>query len=464
MAGAERYSRSEKLKYIWFFSHLIVLLQKQKIKTMSIDKLYDIFRNHPVVTTDSRDCPEGSVFFALKGDTFDGNAYALSALEKGCSYAVIDDARYNTHERTILVDDVLTTLQQLARHHRRTLALPIVGVTGTNGKTTTKELIAAVLSRRYRVHYTQGNFNNHIGVPKTLLQLTSQHEMAVVEMGANHPGEIRTLVNIAEPDSGIITNVGMAHLEGFGSFEGVKRTKGELYDFLRQREGSVVFLNHDNQHLVPMAEGLRTVCYGTKAHPSLTVEGQVIGCAPYLSFRWHAGEGEWHEVHTHLIGAYNIDNMLAAACIGRYYGVAESDISTALGDYVPTNNRSQLTHTATNHLVVDAYNANPTSMAAAIDNFRMMEVPHKMAIIGQMGELGEVSRKEHQRVVKMLEEANLEEVWLVGDLWQGIDHHFRHFSDVEQVKAEIQRQSPTDRYILIKGSNTNRLYQLSAFL
>ena len=431
---------------------------------MSIDQLYDIFLKHPIVTTDSRDCPEGSLFFALKGESFDGNAYAAAALEKGCSYAVIDEERYFTDERTILVDDVLTTLQQLARHHRRALALPIVGVTGTNGKTTTKELISAVLSRRYKVHYTQGNFNNHIGVPKTLLQLTAEHEMAVVEMGANHPGEIRTLVNIAEPDAGIITNVGMAHLEGFGSFEGVKRTKGELYDFLRQKEQSIVFLNHDNEHLRQMAQGLHTICYGTKADPSLAVEGQVIGCSPYLNFRWRANGGEWYEVHTHLIGAYNIDNMLAAACIGRHYGVADSEINAALSNYIPTNNRSQLTHTATNHLVVDAYNANPTSMAAAISNFRLMEVPHKMAIIGQMGELGAVSQTEHQRVIQMLEEASLEEVWLVGDLWHGIDHHFRHFDDVEQVKAEIERQSPTGKYILIKGSNANRLYQLPALL
>ena len=321
-----------------------------------MSNLYNIFLNSTGITTDSRDCPEGSIFFALKGETFDGNKYAGAALEKGCSYAVVDEAEYATDDRFILVPDVLTALQQLANEHRRALGTRIIGVTGTNGKTTTKELIAAVLSKKYNVLYTQGNFNNHIGVPKTLLRLTKEHEIAVVEMGANHPGEIKTLVNIVEPDYGIITNVGKAHLEGFGSFEGVIKTKGELYDFLRQKGGSKVFIDADKEHLAGIAHDLEQIKYGVKSDAgALAVKGEVIACDPFLRFRWNGGE-----VNTHLIGAYNIYNMLAAATIGMHFGVTPAQINEALTEYVPSNNRSQLTVTENNKLVVDNYNANPT--------------------------------------------------------------------------------------------------------
>ena len=329
-----------------------------------MSNLYNIFLNSAGITTDSRDCPEGSIFFALKGETFDGNKYAGAALDKGCAYAVVDEAEYAADDRFILVPDVLTALQQLANEHRRALGTRIIGVTGTNGKTTTKELIAAVLSKKYNVLYTQGNFNNHIGVPKTLLRLTKEHEIAVVEMGANHPGEIKTLVNIVEPDYGIITNVGKAHLEGFGSFEGVIKTKGELYDFLRQKGGSKVFIDADNEHLAGIAHDLE-IKYGVKSDAgALAVKGEIIACDPFLRFRWNGGE-----VNTHLIGAYNIYNMLAAATIGMHFGVTPAQTNEALTEYVPSNNRSQLTVTENNKLVVDAYNANPTSMMAALENF-----------------------------------------------------------------------------------------------
>ena len=425
-----------------------------------MSNLYNIFLNSTGITTDSRDCPKGSIFFALKGETFDGNKYAASALEKGCSYAVVDEAEYATDDRFILVPDVLTALQQLANEHRRALGTRIIGVTGTNGKTTTKELIAAVLSKKYNVLYTQGNFNNHIGVPKTLLRLTKEHEIAVVEMGANHPGEIKTLVNIVEPDYGIITNVGKAHLEGFGSFEGVIKTKGELYDFLRQKGGSKVFIDADNEHLAGIAHDLELIKYGVKSDAgTLAVKGEVIACDPFLRFRWNGGE-----VNTHLIGAYNIYNMLAAATIGMHFGVTPAQINEALTEYVPSNNRSQLTVTENNKLVVDTYNANPTSMMAALENFTLMAMPSKMAILGSMGELGAVSHDEHQRIVDYLTQHGYNDVWLVGKEFGKIECNYRKFADVEAVKQELLSHPLKDQCILIKGSNTMRLFELPPLL
>ncbi|MBR4268364.1 MAG: UDP-N-acetylmuramoyl-tripeptide--D-alanyl-D-alanine ligase [Prevotella sp.] len=425
-----------------------------------MSNLYNIFLNSTGITTDSRDCPKGSIFFALKGETFDGNKYAASALEKGCSYAVVDKAEYATDNRFILVPDVLTALQQLANEHRRALGTRIIGVTGTNGKTTTKELIAAVLSKKYNVLYTQGNFNNHIGVPKTLLRLTKEHEIAVVEMGANHPGEIKTLVNIVEPDYGIITNVGKAHLEGFGSFEGVIKTKGELYDFLRQKGGSKVFIDADNEHLAGIAHDLELIKYGVKSDAgTLAVKGEVIACDPFLRFRWNGGE-----VNTHLIGAYNIYNMLAAATIGMHFGVTPAQINEALTEYVPSNNRSQLTVTENNKLVVDTYNANPTSMMAALENFTLMAMPSKMAILGSMGELGAVSHDEHQRIVNYLTQHGYNDVWLVGKEFGKIECNYRKFADVEAVKQELLSHPLKDQCILIKGSNTMRLFELPPLL
>ena len=419
-------------------------------------ELYSLFLKQRAITTDSRDCPKGSIFFALKGETFNGNAYAASALEKGCAYAVIDEAEYAADDRYIVVPDVLTTLQQLANEHRKALGTPIVGITGTNGKTTTKELVATVLGKKYNVLYTQGNFNNHIGVPKTLLQLTEEHNMAVIEMGANHPGEIKTLVNIVEPNCGLITNVGKAHLEGFGSFEGVIKTKGELYDFLREHKGKV-FIDEENEHLMNISSGLNLIPY---------VTGEVIDCAPYLHFKWQGGD-----IMTHLIGAYNIKNMMAAATVGLHFGVSVADINDALAGYIPSNNRSQLTITEKNKLIVDTYNANPTSMMAALQNFSIMQVSPKMAILGDMRELGEVSEAEHKKVVDFLtaEEAKAKEgeflVWLVGAEFSKTSCHFRKFPDVAAVKKALEEEGvPTGYHILIKGSNGIRLFELPALL
>lgn len=441
---------------------------------MDIKTLYEIYKSHPVVTTDSRNCPKGSIFIALKGASFDGNKFAKGALEKGCSYAVIDEKEYAEagNDRLILVDNALITYKELAREHRRSFNIPVIGITGTNGKTTSKELISTVLSEKYKVHHTEGNFNNDVGVPRTLLGMTSEHEIAVIEMGASHPGDIKILVEYVEPTCGLITNVGRAHLQGFGSFEGVKKTKGELYDFLKAHSG-LLFLNESNPDLVEMAEKRefeRVITYGQDA--TADVRGEVISCTPFLNFSWQASQAlgteqivsAVYEVQTHLIGAYNLDNMLAAITIGLHFGVEPQKICHALESYIPSNNRSQLTETATNKLIVDAYNANPSSMKAAIENFRLMAVEHKMAILGDMRELGEVSDEEHQRVVDQLKAAGLTNVWLVGEEFAKTQCDFRKFKDVEEVKVAIRENKPADSYILIKGSNGIKLFELPELL
>ncbi len=433
---------------------------------MEIRDLYQLFLQHPTMTTDSRDCPPGSIFFALRGESFDGNRFAAAALEQGCAYAVVDDASVVPagDERYLLVGDTLKALQQLAREHRRAMGTTIIGITGTNGKTTTKELVAGVLQQKYNTLYTQGNFNNDIGVPKTLLRLTHKHEMAVVEMGASHPGDIKTLVEIVEPDYGLITNVGMAHLQGFGSFEGVKRTKGELYDFLRQQLDGIVFLNADNEHLVDMAHDLAVVPYSSQTEMDETTCGRLVECNPLLKLQWRApqdhADNRWHEVQTQLIGAYNIDNVLAAVTVGLYFDVPADDICHALADYRPSNNRSQLTVTAHNRLIVDAYNANPTSMRAALDNFALIPEAHKLAILGDMKELGEQSLQAHKDIVSLLEHHGFSEVWLIGEEFAKVECAYRKFHDADEVRAFIAANPVSNHLILIKGSNSMHLAPL----
>ena len=429
---------------------------------MEISTLYNYFKECGKVTTDTRNCPENSMFIALKGETFNGNAFARQALEKGCRYAVVDEPQYADAENILLVDDCLKTLQALAREHRRQMGTRIIGITGTNGKTTTKELIATVLQKRYNVLYTQGNLNNHIGVPLTLLNLTKEHELAVVEMGANHPGEIHTLVHIAEPDCGMITNVGKAHLEGFGSFEGVVKTKSELYDYLRSKENAFIFLDKDNEVLCQASAGLESIGYGME-NDALYVSGKLHACAPFLAFEWKH-EDKNYDVQTHLIGSYNIKNALAAIAVGCRFGVPAEDICEALGNYIPSNNRSQLTETADNHLIVDAYNANPTSMRAALENFRLMEVPHKVAILGDMKELGEGSEEEHRQIVSLLTILGLEKVILIGAEFGKVKENFEHYPDVEAVRDIFTQNKPKGKFVLIKGSNSMKLAQLKDIL
>lgn len=427
--------------------------------------IYKCFEECTGVTTDSRNCPEDSMFIALKGETFNGNAFALQALEKGCRYAVVDEVEYveegNPH--IILVDDCLKALQHLANEHRRNMGTNIIGITGTNGKTTTKELIATVLGQKYNVLYTQGNLNNHIGVPLTLLRLKKEHDLAVVEMGANHPGEIRMLVNIVEPNCGLITNVGKAHLEGFGSFEGVIRTKGELFDYLRNKKQALAFLDMDNEYLRGIAEGVDVVGYGMESEKGLLVSGVLKACAPFLSFEWKCGSCIY-KVDTHLIGTYNIKNALAAIAVGCHFGVPAEGICRALNGYIPNNNRSQLTETSCNHLIVDAYNANPTSMAAALENFRLMKVSHKVVILGDMKELGESSMDEHRKIVSLLDECSFERVILIGEEFGKVNRKYEHYNNVEEVKAVLSHDKLQGKYVLIKGSNSMKLSQLKDWL
>ena len=424
---------------------------------MTVEEIYSILQKCTGVTTDSRKCGPGLMFFALKGERFDGNEFVRGALEQGCPYAVMDNADlYDAHDsRMILVDNVLDTLQKVAAFHRRQLGTPVIGITGTNGKTTTKELTNAVMSSTFNVFCTQGNLNNSIGVPLTVLGLKPEHEFAIVEMGASHPGDIKELVEVSQPDFGLITNVGKAHLLGFGSFEGVKRTKGELYDWLRGH-GGTAFVNRDNEHLQQMCQGLPLIEYGKPGQDGLLVEGEVLECNPFVKFRWRSKGGEWHTVQTNLIGAYNVDNALAAITVGLHFGVSEDKASAAVAGYQPQNNRSQLTETGRNHLVVDAYNANPTSMAAAIDNFRMIKAQDKMLILGDMRELGEVSQTEHRHIVELLKESGFTQVWLVGEEFakaaQGSG--YRLFPDVDAVNTALTSEPVNGKTILIKGSNS----------
>ena len=427
---------------------------------MSIIDLYDLFIHNPQITTDSRNCPKGSIFFALKGDKFDGNQYAGKALASGCVYAVIDNPDYYIGERTILVDNVLKTLQQLAHHHRKVLGLPIIGITGTNGKTTTKELLAAVLSTKFNLLYTEGNFNNHIGVPLTLLRLTHDHEMAVIEMGASHPGDIKELVDIVHPNYGIITNVGRAHLEGFGSFEGVIRTKGELYDYIRRSKGKI-FIKKENEYLQSIANGIDQIRYGNG--DDAFASGQVVSCDPFLVFNWKQ-QGKLHTVETHMIGSYNLDNVLAAVAVGRFFKIPAERISRAIAAYEPTNNRSQFKKTDNNELIIDAYNANPSSMKVALDNFITMPVQPKAIILGDMRELGPTSDELHAEVVAQIKKGQFDKVFLCGEHFSKVGKEFSPFATTEAMVEELRKQPLKGYHILIKGSHSMGLEKLADIL
>ena len=378
------------------------------------------------VSTDTRNLPADCVFFALHGANFDGNKFAKQAFEQGASLAVIDNPEYALPEGTLLVEDTLLALQDLARAWRRELGLPIIGITGTNGKTTTKELLATVLSTKYNLHYTQGNLNNQIGVPLTLLQVTRAHEMAIVEMGASHPGDIKELVDIAEPNCGLITNVGRAHLEGFGSFEGVQETKKELYDYLLDHQG-FIFRNTDNPYLAKMAGDLQTIPYTTGKMPD----------------------------GTHLVGEYNAENVSAAICVGEHFGISREQALEAIRQYVPTNNRSQKMQTANNQLIVDAYNANPTSMQAAINAFK-----GDTYILGAMRELGEYSHLEHQNIVNMLAERKADCVFLVGEEYLQTTSPYPVFENVELLHKHLEEQPIKGKNILLKGSRSTKMEKL----
>lgn len=468
---------------------------------MDIEQIYEIYLRSRTVTSDSRAITPGCIFFAFKGEHFDGNAFAPQALEQGAALCIISDPNYKTDDRCIVVPDVLKTLQKLACEYRRHLEIPIIGITGTNGKTTTKELIHSVLAKRYKTSATKGNFNNHLGVPLTLLAIPESTELAIVEMGANHPGEIEALCKIADPDCGLITNVGRAHLEGFGSFEGVVQTKTELFRWLAGKKG-LVFVNADNERLMHEAERLATIpglrsfipayapdnpafvpstiektplsmlTYGKSQEADVRgtlVRSEAGGqrsylASPYLHFYFEVGDNVYN-VHTHLLGNYNFDNCMAAVAVGLHFGVDPWDIKEAIEEYVPSNQRSEYKETSrSNRLYLDCYNANPSSMAAAIESFKSMN--GSMAIIGGMHELGHDERKEHQRVIEILGDCGLEHVLLVGPEWTGITlpAEMQQFADTEAVKNWLQAHPLSGTTILIKGSNTNRLWTLEELL
>ena len=416
------------------------------------------------VSTDTRNLPTGCVFFALHGERFDGNKFALQALEQGASLAVIDDPEvYLQAQRSsspqgdlqgaanlpplLLVEDTLLALQDLARAWRRELGLPIIGITGTNGKTTTKELLATVLSTKYNLHYTQGNLNNQIGVPLTLLQITRAHEIAIVEMGASHPGDIKELVDIAEPNYGLITNVGRAHLEGFGSFEGVQRTKQELYDYLVAHQGTI-FRNTDNPYLAAMYQNALQAA-GDLQRSDLQDQGSDLQRSDlhYTTGTMPSG--------TNLVGEYNAENVSAAMCVGEHFGVSHERALEAIRQYVPTNNRSQSMQTTTNQLIVDAYNANPTSMQAAINAFK-----GDTYILGAMRELGEYAHLEHQNIVNMLAERKADTVFLVGEEYLQTTAPYPVFENVEQLHKYLEDNPIKGKHILLKGSRSTRMEKL----
>ncbi|MDR0430549.1 MAG: UDP-N-acetylmuramoyl-tripeptide--D-alanyl-D-alanine ligase [Tannerellaceae bacterium] len=427
---------------------------------MTVADLYQMYLRHPQITIDSRNCPRGSLFFALKGERFDGNQFAEKALAIGADYAVIDNPGYYKDERTILVDNVLATLQQLAQRHRKMLGIPVIAITGTNGKTTTKELVAAVLSTKFNLLCTEGNLNNQIGVPLTLLKLNHDHELAVIEMGASHPGDIKELVEIALPNYGIITNIGQAHLEGFGTFENVVKTKGELYDYIRRTKGTV-FIRKEDKELQAMAKGIEQVTYGSA--DDAFASGHVVSNTPFFTFDWKQ-QGKIHTVETHLIGEYNLENVLATVAVGRYFKIPAERISRIIATYKPTNNRSQFKKTDANKLIIDAYNANPTSMKAALRNFAKMNVSPKTVILGDMKELGADSETLHTEIVNEIVAGGFDKVFLCGEYFGKTAKSFTVYPTTDHLIVALQTNPLKGYHILIKGSRSMGLERVADIL
>lgn len=413
----------------------------------TIEKIYQYYSQKYLVSTDSRKIEEGCVFVALKGERFDGNDFAYQVAQENIASCVIADRKdLPHHERLFIVDDSLAALQELARLHRKKCNIPIIGITGTNGKTTTKELTAAVLSKKYNLIYTQGNFNNHLGLPLTVLRIKPDTEMAVVEMGANHPNEIAHLCTIADPDFGIITNIGKAHLEGFGSFEGVVKTKNELYDFIRNKNGRL-FVNRDNELLMNLSNGIDSNTYGKDNNAD--IKASIVSSNPYLIINW-----EGNEIKTNLVGDYNFENVMAAISAGCHFNIEKSLIIEALENYIPTNNRSQFIKSEKNEIVMDAYNANPVSMSHAIKNFRNISSENTLLILGDMRELGKDSEKEHQVIISLIKELEFKNVILVGEEFKKTaGNDFTTFTNVEELLAFINDNDISGKKILIKGSN-----------
>lgn len=416
-----------------------------------IEELYKVYKASSSVQTDTRKLKAGEMFFALKGPNFNGNEYAQQAIDKGASCAVIDEAAFEIPHKTILVEDVMTTLQQLAHYHRKQFYMPVIAITGSNGKTTTKELIHKVLSTSYQVYTTEGNLNNHIGVPLTILKIKPDAEIAVIEMGANHPGEIAAYCKIADPTHGIITNCGKAHLEGFGSLEGVKKAKGELYDYLREKEDRTAFVMWDYDYLRKMSEGIAMITtYGTS---NTKVCGKVKELDPFLQVAC-CNRGDQACIKTQLVGAYNLPNVLAALAVGFEMKISFQKIRRAIEQYKPDNSRSQMVDVGSNKIILDAYNANPGSMKAAIENFAAMKADKKILILGEMAEMGGETKAEHKALVSLVQQYPWEEVVLVGKAFEPFRELYRYFKNVSDARVWFQEQNFENTFFLIKGSRS----------
>ncbi|HEY8690391.1 MAG TPA: UDP-N-acetylmuramoyl-tripeptide--D-alanyl-D-alanine ligase [Chitinophagaceae bacterium] len=426
---------------------------------MSIKDLYNIYLQHPSIKTDTRKIAKGDIFFALKGPNFNGNHFAEQAIKDGASYAIIDEEINYKNEKIIKTDDVLLTLQQLAKHHREQFntlpagrQVPFIAITGSNGKTTTKELVHEVLSSSYKTFTTEGNLNNHIGIPLTILKIKRDAEIAVVEMGANHQKEIEAYCSYAMPTHGLITNLGKAHLEGFGGIEGVKKGKGELFDFLKKNNGTA-FVNCDDNYIKEISEGIKNITYGT-AEGSVT--GKVKSTSSFLEIEIIKGANTG-SIKTQMVGGYNLLNVLAAVTIGKYFNVADEKIKSAIENYTPSNSRSQLIKRGSNTIILDAYNANPASMKAAIENFAQMQGTNKILFIGSMMELGNESEKEHKELIKLIDKYKWRNVILVGNNFKNIKHSYTHFDNAATAKTWLNTQHLEDSQLLIKGSRSMQM-------
>nr|MBD3622901.1 UDP-N-acetylmuramoyl-tripeptide--D-alanyl-D-alanine ligase [Sunxiuqinia sp.] len=428
---------------------------------MTIEQIYRLFLSNPRIETDSRKIEGGDIFFALKGEKFNGNQFASEALKRGAVCAFIDEEEFHRPGKTVLVENVLKTLQDLAHFHRKQLNLPIVAITGSNGKTTTKELIASVLASRYRVFATEGNLNNHIGVPLTLLQMDKTTEIGVVEMGANHPGEIGELCSIADPDFGIITNIGRAHLEGFGSFETIKKTKAELFHHLKKKKG-IIFYNIENPVLTQLVDDYPgRVSFGEKNADFI---GEPVLSPPFIHARVNFPKGALY-LNTQLTGRYNFENVLAAACIGHYFKVDPLDIQAAIKKYHPQNNRSQLVEKRRVKIIMDAYNANPTSMQASIESFVSAFQSHRFLILGDMLELGSYSPAEHTAILEQIKKYTFEAVFLVGPLFSEAakDYPFHTFPNSSELCQYLSQNPIKKGTVLVKGSRGIQLEKVLGF-
>ena len=445
---------------IYFYKFVTPIVYKEIMEELEL--VYKAFREGSRVTTDSREVKEGDIFIALKGENHNGNTFAEKAIAQGARHVVIDETEYNISPRCVLVPDTLHFLQQLAHHHRQQLNIPILGITGTNGKTTTKELCHAVLSKKYKTVATKGNLNNHIGVPLTLLSMDADTEFGIVEMGANHPGEIKDLCEIAEPDYGIITNIGYAHLEGFGSYENIIETKSALYKSVMSKEG-ILFVNSQDELLCRLSEESKRFTYGMEG---TLANGEIAQTTPYLVYTLKTRHGHLY-IRTKLIGGYNFDNAMAASAVGTYFEVDPLQIQAAMEAYTPSNLRSQLLKTERNTIILDAYNANLSSMRVAISNFAEMKADDKLVIIGEMRELGAISNDAHREIMDLIASHKFPKVFVVGHNFESFRNKYTfttYFPDTEALIEYLKTHEVADSFILVKGSRGNKLERIIDYL